>query len=144
MKRGKILFVAGIFHPPLPPPRGGRQYLGEGLPQVRGLRRRPDWVRLHQQDAVLRGRPQGGLGVSRGRLQGLREVAQGPPGQAVIFRRSHALSKGDRGPGGDQAADGGDRQCHTRLADRMSANFGKNQPLSGFEECKLSREVHPG
>ena len=40
--------------------------------------------RPHQQDATSR-RSQGGLGVSCGRLQGLREVAQGSRGQAALL-----------------------------------------------------------
>ena len=88
----------------------------EGLPQVRGLRRRSAGLCLHQQVPVLRGRSQGGLGVSCGRLPGLREVAQGPAGQAAILRRSDALSEGGGGLEGDGTADGRDRQGHSRLA----------------------------
>ena len=61
----------------------------------------PGYVYINK-TPVLRGRPQGGLGVSRGRLPGLREVAQGPAGQAALLRRSHALSEGGGGPEGDR------------------------------------------
>ena len=50
----------------------------------------------------------------------MREVAQGPAGQAAFLRRPHALSEGGGGSQGDGQADGGDRQGHTGLADRIS------------------------
>ena len=78
----------------------------------------PGYVYINQAP-VLRGRSKGGLGVSCGRLPGLREVAQGPAGQAALLRRPHALSEGGGGPEGDGTADGGDRQGHSRLAHRV-------------------------
>ena len=49
----------------------------------------------------------------------MREVAQGPAGQAAVIRRSDALSEGGGSFEGDDPADGGDRQGHTGLADRV-------------------------
>ena len=49
----------------------------------------------------------------------MREVAQGPEGQAAVIRRSHALSEGGGGFEGDGSADGGDRPGHTGMADRV-------------------------
>ena len=51
----------------------------------------------------------------------MREVAQGPMGQATVIRRSHALSEGGRSFEGNDPADGGDRAGHTGLADRVGA-----------------------
>ena len=49
-------------------------------------------------------------------------MAQGPAGQAAILRRSHALSEGGGGLEGDDTADGGDRQGHSRLAHRIGSH----------------------
>jgi len=105
--------------------QGGRQYRGEGLSQIRILRGGSARLRLHQQGSVLRERTQRGLGVSCGRLPGLRKMAQGSAGQAAVIRRSHALSEGGGGFEGDDPADGGDRPGHTGLADGVSVDFFK-------------------
>ena len=55
----------------------------------------------------------------------MREVAQGPEGQAAVIRRSHALSEGGGGFEGDDPADDRDRQGHTGLADGVSVDFFK-------------------
>jgi hypothetical protein len=48
-------------------------------------------------------------------------VDQESPGQVVFFQRSHALPEGSGGIKGDEATDGGDRQGHTGLADRIES-----------------------
>ena len=93
-------------------------FSGEGFPRFVSYEEKAPYISTST-NPVLRRRAERGLGVSCGRLPGLREVAQGPAGQAAVIRRSHALSESGRSFEGDDPADGGDRPGHTGLADRV-------------------------
>jgi len=89
-------------------PGAGRQPRREGPLHRAGAGRRAG-PRVDQRHAVLRGRAARGLGVPRGRLPGLRQVAQGPQGPAAHLRRPNALPVRRRRARRDHLADARNR-----------------------------------
>ena len=88
--------------------------IGKGnkiLPDKKGIDETTQLLKLflesrpHQQDATSRAFPRRSGSFMWAATRSAR-IGSGSPGQAALLRRSHALSEGRRGPGGDGAADG--------------------------------------